>query len=431
MDTSKLFLIFKREYITRVRTKSFIISTILAPIAIILLIGIPIVLQLTDSEQRQVIGIKDEVGTILPRLVESNESLYAPVPNVSIDSLRSLVLSGNIDGYIVIDEENVVDNKEVELLYTGSGGINLISEIRSDVRLALQNERLDRAMVGDVVQDILAMRTQLVTRKLTEEGEETQDTLALFMIGYIMCFVIYGAMFGYGAIIMRSVIEEKTSRIIEVITSSVKPFELLMGKVLGVGALGLTQFMIWSLSASGLLALAVPVTALVLGDSASVAGSSAEVQAAAASEMPFEIPTIGAELWITFILFFLLGYLIYSALFAAVGSAVDSESDTQQLMLPIMLPIILPMLFLGRVAQDPDSTFSIITSMIPFFSPMLMPVRVAMTDVPAWEYLSAIALMTGTFIGLIWLSSRIYRVGILMYGKKASFKEMAKWIRYQ
>lgn len=430
MDTSKLFLIFKREYLTRVRTKSFIISTILAPIAIILLIGIPIVLQLTDSEQRQVIGIKDEVGTILPRLVESNTSLYAPVPDVSIDSLRSLVLSGNIDGYMIINEQNVEENKEVELLYTGSGGINLISEIRSDIRLALQNERLDRAMVGDVVQDILAMRTQLVTRKLTEEGEETQDTLALFMIGYIMCFVIYGAMFGYGAIIMRSVIEEKTNRIIEVITSSVKPFELLMGKVLGVGALGLTQFMIWSLSASGLLALAVPVTALILGDSASTSSLSPEAQAATA-ELPFEIPTIGAELWITFILFFLLGYLIYSALFAAVGSAVDSESDTQQLMLPIMLPIILPMLFLGRVAQDPDSTFSVVTSMIPFFSPMLMPVRVAMTDVPAWEYFSAIALMTGTFIGLIWLSSRIYRVGILMYGKKASFKEMAKWIRYQ
>jgi ABC-2 type transport system permease protein len=282
-----------------------------------------------------------------------------------------------------------------------------------------------------VVQEILAIRTQLVTRKLTEQGEETQDTLALFMIGYIMCFVIYGAMFGYGAIIMRSVIEEKTSRIIEVITSSVKPFELLMGKVLGVGALGLTQFLIWSVSASGLLALAVPVTALVLGDSATVPVNSVNAQTAATSELPFEIPTIGAELWITFILFFLLGYLMYSALFAAVGSAVDSESDTQQLMLPIMLPIILPMLFLGRVAQDPDSSFSVITSIIPFFSPMLMPVRVAMTDVPTWEYFSAIALMTGTFIGLIWVSSRIYRVGILMYGKKASFKEMAKWIRYQ
>lgn len=432
MDTSKLFLIFKREYLTRVRTKSFIISTILAPIVIILLIGIPIVLQLTETEQRQVIGIKDEVGTILPRLVESNSSLYAPVPEVTIDSLRSMVLNGNIDGYIIITEDNVMNNREVELLYTGAGGINLISEIRSDIRLALQNERLDRAMVGSVVQDILAMRTQLVTRKLTAEGEETQDTLALFMIGYIMCFVIYGAMFGYGAIIMRSVIEEKTNRIIEVITSSVKPFELLMGKVLGVGALGLTQFMIWSLSSAGLLALAVPVTALLLGDSAAVPGTASDAQAAAAAaELPFEIPTVGAELWITFILFFLLGYLIYSALFAAVGSAVDSESDTQQLMLPIMLPIILPMLFLGRVAQDPDSSFSVITSMIPFFSPMLMPVRVAMTDVPALEYFTAIILMIATFVGLIWLSSRIYRVGILMYGKKASFKEMAKWIRYQ
>jgi len=428
MDINKLFLIFKREYLTRVRTKSFIISTILAPIAIILLIGIPIVLQLTETEQSRVIGIKDDVGTILPRLAEANASLYAPVPNVNTDSLRSLVLNGNLDGYIIINESHVSGTADVELMYTGSGGMNLISEIRSDIRLALQNERLDRAMVGDVVQGILGMRTQLLTRKLTLEGEETQDTLALFMIGYIMCFVIYGAMFGYGAIIMRSVIEEKTSRIIEVITSSVKPFELLMGKVLGVGALGLTQFVIWSLSASGLLALAVPITALVLGDTTTTTGPTTQT---AAAELPFEIPTIGAELWITFILFFLLGYLMYSALFAAVGSAVDSESDTQQLMLPIMLPIILPMLFLGRVAQDPDSSFSIITSLIPFFSPMLMPVRVAMTDVPAWEYLTAVALMSVTFVGLIWLSSRIYRVGILMYGKKASFKEMAKWIRYQ
>ena len=429
MNTEKLFLIFKREYLTRIRTKSFIISTILAPLAIILLIAIPIILQVTDSEKTQVIGIKDEVGTVLPRLIELNSERYIPTPPVTMDSLRSLVLAGNIDGFIEITEAHLSTNKDVELLYTGSGGMGLISEIQSDIRMVLQNERLDRAEVGDVVQEILAMRPQLLTRKLTAEGEETQDTLALFMIGYIMCFIIYGAMFGYGAIIMRSVIEEKTNRIIEVITSSVKPFELLMGKVLGVGALGLTQFIIWSVSASALLAIAAPVTALLIGDdTTSVESTGAATQAT--SEMPFEIPTIGPELWITFILFFLLGYLIYSALFASVGSAVDSESDTQQLMLPIMVPIILPMLFLGKVAQDPDSTFSVITSLIPFFAPMLMPVRVAMTDVPAWEYATAVLLMVGTFVGLIWLSSRIYRVGILMYGKKASFKEMAKWVRY-
>ncbi|HAC14891.1 MAG TPA: ABC transporter permease [Bacteroidetes bacterium] len=429
MSYDKLFLIFKREYLTRIRTKSFIISTILAPVAIILLIAIPIILQVSDSEKTQVIGIKDEVGTVLPRLIELNSERYVPTPPVTMDSLRSLVLSGNLDGFIEITEEHLATNKDVELLYTGSGGMGLISEIRSDIRMVLQNERLDRAEVGAVVQEILAMRPQLLTRKLTAEGEETQDTLALFMIGYIMCFIIYGAMFGYGAIIMRSVIEEKTNRIIEVITSSVKPFELLMGKVLGVGALGLTQFIIWSISASALLAIAAPVTALIIGDdAASVDAGGATTQAA--SEMPFEIPTIGPELWITFILFFLLGYLIYSALFASVGSAVDSESDSQQLMMPIMVPIILPMLFLGKVAQDPDSTFSVVTSLIPFFAPMLMPVRVAMTDVPAWEYALSVLLMVGTFIGLIWLSSRIYRVGILMYGKKASFKEMAKWVRY-
>jgi ABC-2 type transport system permease protein len=429
MNTEKLFLIFKREYLTRIRTKSFIISTILAPVAIILLIAIPIILQITDSEKTQIIGIKDEVGTVLPRLIDLNSERYVPTPPVTMDSLRSLVLAGSIDGFIEITEEHLTSNKDIELLYIGSGGMGLIAEIRSDIRMVLQNERLNRAEVGEVVQEILAMRQQLLTRKLTAEGEETQDTLALFMIGYIMCFIIYGAMFGYGAIIMRSVIEEKTNRIIEVITSSVKPFELLMGKVLGVGALGLTQFIIWSVSASGLLAIAAPITALLIGNNTTAIDASGTA-AQATSEIPFEIPTIGPELWITFILFFLLGYLIYSALFASVGSAVDSESDTQQLMLPIMVPIILPMLFLGRVAQDPNSTFSIITSMIPFFAPMLMPVRVAMTDVPAWEYITAVILMTGTFVGLIWLSSRIYRVGILMYGKKASFKEMAKWIRY-
>ena len=429
MNTEKLFLIFKREYLTRIRTKSFIISTILAPVAIILLIAIPIILQITDSEKTQIIGIKDEVGTVLPRLIDLNSERYVPTPPVTMDSLRSLVLAGSIDGFIEITEEHLTSNKDIELLYIGSGGMGLIAEIRSDIRMVLQNERLDRAEVGEVVQEILAMRQQLLTRKLTAEGEETQDTLALFMIGYIMCLIIYGAMFGYGAIIMRSVIEEKTNRIIEVITSSVKPFELLMGKVLGVGALGLTQFIIWSVSASGLLAIAAPITALLIGNNTTAIDASGTA-AQATSEIPFEIPTIGPELWITFILFFLLGYLIYSALFASVGSAVDSESDTQQLMLPIMVPIILPMLFLGRVAQDPNSTFSIITSMIPFFAPMLMPVRVAMTDVPAWEYITAVILMTGTFVGLIWLSSRIYRVGILMYGKKASFKEMAKWIRY-
>lgn len=426
MNTRKLYLIFKREYTTRIRSKAFIISTILAPIAIMLLIAIPIVLQLMETEQKQVIGIQDQVGTVFPRLYEVNPDRYEPLPPVSIDSLRSLVLSRKIDGYIIISEELIANQREAELFYSGTGGISLVSEIRSDLRTALQNERLDRAEVGTVVKEILAQRTGFRARKVTPEGEEAQDTFALFMIGYVMCFIIYGAMFGYGAVIMRSVIEEKTNRIIEVITSSVKPFELLMGKVLGVGALGLTQFTIWSLSSAGLMAIAAPVAALFIKTPEVASNGTATPP----SELPFEIPAIGAEMWISFILFFLLGYLIYSALFAAVGSAVDSESDSQQLMFPIMIPIIMPMLFLGKVASDPDSTFSVVTSLIPFFAPMLMPVRVAMTSVPLWEYFAAVGIMILTFVALIWLSSRIYRIGILMYGKKASFGEMLKWVRF-
>lgn len=427
MDTSKFLLIFKREYITRVRTKAFILSTILAPMGLLILIVVPIILSSVQTEQRQVIGIQDETQTVLTRLLEQNPDRYQPLPPVSADSLRSMVLSGSVDGFIIITEEHITGNRSPELFYTGTGGLSLVSEIRGDLRAALQNERLDRAEVGETVRNILAMRTSLQTRVLTDTGEQENDTMSLFFVGYIMFFIIYAAMFGYGAVIMRSVIEEKSSRIIEVITSSVRPFELLMGKVMGVGALGLTQFAIWSVAGAGLLALAAPI-AVLLGGTAEV-GTDLNT-AAAQADLPFTMPSIGAEVWITFILFFLAGYLIYSSLYAAVGSAVDAESDANQLMIPLMIPIMLPLLFIGNVASDPNSTFSVITSLVPFFAPMLMPMRVAMTPVPFWEIALGLLLCIITFTAIIWVSARIYRVGILMYGKKASFGELFRWVRY-
>jgi ABC-2 type transport system permease protein len=301
-----------------------------------------------------------------------------------------------------------------------------MSDIGQDVRSAIRDERLSRAQVSDAVKEILAQRPSLISRKITQTGEEESDTLALFIVGYVMCFIIYGAMFGYGAIIMRSVIEEKTSRIIEVVTSSARPFELLMGKVLGVGAVGLTQFTIWALSSSVILAGA----GLFMASGAPGAMNDPNV-AAASSDIGFTLPTIGPGLYVAFVFFFLMGYLIYSALFAAVGSAADNETDTQQLMLPISLPIIIPIMLVGPVASDPHSTLAVVASIIPFFAPMLMPLRLAMTDVPLWELGTAVLLMAGAFVGLIWLSARIYRVGILMYGKKASYRELVKWLFYK
>lgn len=426
MDYTKFLLIFKREYLTRVRTKAFILSTILAPVGLLILIIVPVFLSQVQTEQRQVIGIQDATGSIVTRLMEQNPERYTSLEvDMSADSLRAKVLSRRLDGFIIITEEHIEGSAAPELFYTGTGGLNLISELRGDLRSALQNERLDRAEVGETVRGILAMRTSLQTRVLRETGEQKSDTMSLFFVGYMMFFVIYAAMFGYGAVIMRSVIEEKTNRIIEVITSSVRPFELLMGKVMGVGALGLTQFAIWSVAGAGLLAAAVPITSIISGG-----GSAAGGGAAAQADLPFTLPVIGAEVWVAFIVFFLLGYLIYSSLYAAVGSAVDAETDANQLMIPLMIPIMLPLLFIGVVASDPNSTFSVISSLVPFFSPMLMPMRVAMAPVPFWEIALAVVLGIATFMAIIWVSARIYRVGILMYGKKASFAELFKWVRY-
>lgn len=424
MSFDKILIILRREYLTRVRTKAFIISTILAPVFILALIGIPILLSFLETDRPSVIGVRDETGTLAPRFAEIDSTRYQPFVDEPVDTLRAMVLGGRIDGYILLNETHISGDADIEFLSGGKGGLSLMSDIRSDIRTVIRDERLARENVNETVKEILADRPTVVSRKITETGDETTDTLSMFIVGYVMCFIIYGAMFGYGAIIMRSVIEEKTSRIIEVITSSARPFELLMGKVLGVGAVGLTQFSIWALSSSTIMAGAGMFMARDMGTMAT-----AET-AAAAADAPFAMPEIGIGLWIAFVFFFLMGYLIYSALFAAVGSAADNETDTQQLMLPITLPIIIPMMLIGPVSSDPNSTLAVVSSLIPFFTPMLMPLRIAMTDVPLWQLGSSVILMAGTFTGLIWLSARIYRVGILMYGKKASFKEMAKWIRY-
>lgn len=425
MSPDKILIILQREYLTRVRTKAFVISTILAPVFILALIGIPILLSTLDTERPRVIGVVDETGSLQARLDTIAEGRYRALPPAPTDTLRSMVLDGRIDGYIILTDRHLTENLDVEFLSGGTGGLSLISDIRNDVRTAIRDERLERAQVSAEVKEILAQRPGLVSRKITQTGDEESDTLALFIVGYVMCFIIYGAMFGYGAIIMRSVIEEKTSRIIEVVTSSAKPFELLMGKVLGVGAVGLTQFSIWALSSSAILAGAGLFMA-----SGAPTGMDDPAVAAATAEAGITIPSISPGLYVAFVFFFLMGYLIYSALFAAVGSAADNETDTQQLMLPITLPIIIPIMLVGPIAADPNSTLAVVASIIPFFAPMLMPLRLAMTDVPLWELGASVVLMAGAFVGLIWLSARIYRVGILMYGKKASFAEMAKWIRY-
>ncbi|NGP86748.1 ABC transporter permease [Fodinibius halophilus] len=432
MSLQQILLVLKREYMTRIRSKAFIIATILIPLGMVAFIGIVIGISLWDSETQRTIGIQDNTEVLYSRLNNLDEQQYQSFADLSEDSLRSLVQAEEIDGYLILDESHITGDANLELVSSGAGGLKLQSSIRSDLREVVRDERLDRADVSEDVKEIYASSVTLETRKLTQEGEETEDdTGFLTIVGVIMGVIIFGAITGYGGLITRSVIEEKTNRIIEVIASSVKPIELLLGKLCGIGALAITQMTFWIASFLGLAAAAGPIAGMFLADQMSGMEDAQKVAEASQGIDPsvFTIPTIETSLIIYFIVFFILGYLIYSALFAAIGSAVDSETDTQQYMIPIMVPIMVAYLIMFQTMENPDSMLSVVGSLVPFCTPIVMITRIAITDVPIWQIGLSILLMIATFGGTMWLSAKIYSVGILSYGKSASFKELIKWIR--
>lgn len=423
INFQKLMIIIKREYLTRVRTKAFIVITILLPIAIFVLLAAPVLFQMMDTDQTYKIAIKDDSNAVYNEMIKIDSTRYIDSGTKTVEELRQEVIDEDIEGFIVINENELQNADSFEMIYGGHGGITLVTDVRDDLRAAVREVRLDRAEASDEILAIFESRPSLNTRTLTAEGTEAEsNTFVLSAIGYVMAFIIYFAIFGYGGYVMRSVIEEKTNRIIEVVVSSVKPFELLLGKILGIGALGVTQFLVWIIAAVGFFTFGGPLLAMITGS-----GNAPDAGEAAAA-IP-ELPDVGIEVGIYFIIFFILGYFLYSAILAAVGSAVDSESDTQQLMLPITLPVILAIIMLPRVATAPDASFSVISSLIPFFSPILMVARIPITDVPFWQIGTSIILMIGTVILSLYLGAKIYSVGILSYGKSANFKELIKWIK--
>ena len=430
MNWRQVYLVLKREYLTRVKSKGFIAATLLVPIGFIAIYGIAILVVVWETDATYEIGVKDDTSQIVQSLTAIDSTRYINMSDLEVDSLRTLVQTEQITGYVHLKEENIEDNVPLELIYSGSGGLTLLGSIRSDMREVFRQERLQRAEVSEDIIQIFETRISMDSRRLTAEGEETDDDTAFLSgVGFVMGLIIFGAIFGYGGYIMRGVIEEKTNRIIEVITSSVKPIELLTGKMGGVGALAITQIGIWGVTLVGLFFAAAPILTLFLSSSGEELANTEEI--AAQADIPFiaSIPTIETSLIIYFVIFFMLGYLLYSSLFAAVGSAADSETDTQQLILPIMAPIFIAYFILFQSTQNPDSTISVVSSLIPFFAPIVMISRIAITDVPFWQIGLSIFLMLLTFVGTMWLSAKIYKVGILSYGSSAGFKDLLKWIR--
>lgn len=443
---SKVSLIIKREYLTRVRKKSFIIMTILGPILMASLFVVPVLMAKYDENEVSKIQVIDESGIFKGKLQDS-ESMVFEMDTMSLPVAKTIFNPEQHTAILYIPA-NVVNNTGAIMLFSAKQpNINLVTSIERTIQKELESMKLKGLGINQETLDQIKTRVRVNTRTLTEQGEEETSAGLTTIVGMLGGVLIYMFIFLYGAQVMRGVIEEKTNRIVEVIISSVKPFQLMMGKIIGIALVGLTQFLLWIVLTFTISSVVSNIfidsnqmkeqmmhrqsplgTPLPEGveDGATVNSDKGELAGIMNSVDSINFPLlIGA-----FLFYFLGGYLLYGALFAAIGAAVDGESDTQQFMLPITIPLILSFIVAQSILQNPESKIGFWFSMIPFTSPVVMMVRIPFGVAP-WELILSMVLLVAGFIITTWLAARIYRTGILMYGKKVSWKELGKWLFYR
>jgi len=447
---NKLWLIIKREYLVRVKKKSFIITTLLTPLGIGLLVVLSAYLTAKGGQASKKVLVKDDSGVFSEAKIESKLYTY----DFSKDPLEKLKEDYKIQTYDLLVyippfEDSKKTKHSVEYYSQEKLSIATIESIETKIGSAFKEYKITQSGIDRNIYDSFRMDIDLENGAAGKEemaeskssSEDTSTKLSILigtLLGGLMGFIMYMVIFIYGSMVMRSVMEEKINRIVEVIISSVKPTQLMLGKVLGVGGVGLTQLAMWLI----LIPMVIMGTGLLVGggiDPAQIQEMSNQANVNAEELNKFEFGNVLRELgnmnWgliiPVFILFFFGGYFIYSSLFAAVGSAMgDDMGEGQQLMLPIMLPVILGFIMLQGTLQNPNGGMAVFGSLFPLTSPIIMPSRLAF-DPPLWQVGLSIILLVLSCWFFAWLAGRIYRVGILMYGKKITFKELGKWIMYK
>ena len=439
MNLNKIGIIIGREYTTRVKKKSFILTTLLTPVFMAVLILIPSVIMLYQGRDQQKVMLVDRSGLVQPYFQSGEKVEYSFADaNADIEQMKADFDDLGIDVLVVVSGLDADNNVSVTTYSKEPVSLEDKSSISRKVETAVRDYKLK---AYDIVgyEDIMAkVKTDVPVEALTltSDGGEKADSVEAYMImAYIMSFLIYMFTFMFGNMVMRGVIEEKSNRIVEVVVSSVSSFELMMGKIIGVAGVALTQFIIWIV----LTLLLVSAGGALFGADLLSSGAAAVPGAAEATDAVAGTVANGIlgglaslnipYLLIFFLVYFLLGYLLYASMFAAVGSAVDNEADTGQLAMPITIPLMLGLFIMLHTFQHPSSGLSFWASIIPFTSPMVMLARLPFGVVPGWQLALSIALLLLTFVFVTYLSARIYRVGILMYGKKASFKDLYKWMK--
>ena len=438
----KIGIIAGREFNERVRKKSFIITTILMPIAFVAIMFVPALMMNIQSDDTREIVVVDQSGTIAEGLKNTNNLSFTP-SDKSVEELTAE--QQDIFGILIIGKDVATNPSNVQLLTYESSTINIESEITEQIREIIESEKLKAYNIEDIDSILEAIQTpiSLKVKQLGESGETKESSSMLnIALAYIFGFLIYMFVFLYGNMVMQGVIEEKSNKVMEVMVSSVKPFELMMGKILGIASVAVTQFVIWVVFI--LVVGGAAMSLFGVGDMMAAASASAAMDPAAmmGTQMPsLDDETLSILRTVTdpayllrilggFLVYFVGGYLLYAAMFAAVGSAVDNEKDTNNLQLPITIPLILAIFVMMSAMQDPHGPLAFWFSMIPFTSPVVMMVRLPY-GVPGWELALSIGLLFVTFIAMVYLAGKIYRVGVFMYGKKPTFAELAKWLRYK
>ncbi|MBU2940238.1 ABC transporter permease [Lacinutrix sp. C3R15] len=431
-------LIIKREYLTKVKNKSFIIMTILSPIIFIALIAVVAYLSQLNNNKTRTISVLDASGLVTDIFQNTEHTTYNILNNVSLEEAKTIVEEAETYGLLYIPKQDSIAAmvKHIKFYSKESPSLSVMTGLESKLENKLRDVKLQQQ--GIDINKLTASKTSVNIAQESFIGEKTSKIDSYFKLGFGLAagYLLFMFIIIYGNMIMRSIIEEKTSRIIEVIISSVKPIQLMLGKIIGTSLAGITQFVIWILIGSILMT----IVSAILGIDLIQQTPQQEMmqQAMDNPEVAIEMQNAMNAFWnlpianliIAFILFFVAGYLLYSSLYAAIGAAVDNETDTQQFMFPIIMPLVLAV-YIGifTVIEDPHGAVSTIFSFIPFTSPVVMLMRIPF-GVPVWQQLVSFLILVGTFMLTVWFAAKIYRVGILMYGKKPSYKEIIKWIKY-
>lgn len=431
-------LIISREYTLRVKKKGFIVTTLVMPVFFLLLMFAPALIQSLGEDDFQAVTVVDDSGVMMAPLSQEARMPYAFVNDVALDSLLT-----DTDREVVLHlGADIIDNPADVTLYTHDGGsVKLEMAIADDLKRAVETVRLQRYDIPGLDEIIAQIDAQvkITTKTIGDDGQTTtSDTVTSLLVGMAMAFILYIFIIVYGQLVMMSIIEEKNNRVLEIIVTSIKPAQLMIGKIVGVGAVAVTQVMIWGVLIAAFISFVLPE---IMGPQLGV-----EIEAFRNGTLDLATATTDLSLLQTLamlsslsyifsifgylVLFLIGGFLLYASVYAAIGSAVDNAQDGAQLQMFAILPVIVGLIFAMSVGQDPNSSLAYWLSIIPFTSPMVMMARIP-AGVPVGELILSLVLLYATIVVVIWFTAKIYRVGIFMYGKKPTIKEIIRWSRYK